>query len=223
MIGGLLAAPAWADIIPHNFNTQAEVDAVVSGGYDFFARGDTVKTSLTIPDNGAYSEELFTPDFLLNGQPHSFRVTYSPAIDRVGITVDDEFTTELPVTLDPATNGLLVTAFTDVPGSIMTVSGMKIISEGAWYPSLLGPPFAEVASAPATGDHHFLLFEATPGTDFTAGFVLAGQVTFTWAGDTPPPALDQWFEVTNVILVPEPASAALLAAGTMALAWIRRR
>lgn len=204
----VLSAPAYSAIITtQHFGTQAEVDAHVIGGYDFFARGDSEKLRMTRTAPPATAELPFS--LWNNGVPHAFKVVYN-ANGIAGISIDTLYTIDQPVSIDADTNGLLITAFAGGQGLSVLVSNMNIT-----LPNFTIHPVADIASAPGTD---FLLV----GTDLplAGGFILNGTVTFNWTG-TMPPAADQWFEVAPVV-TPEPAAGALVMAGLL-LASRRRR
>jgi len=199
----LLAGPAGAALITtEHYHTWAEVEAHVIGGFEFFARGDTEKLRMTRTDPPAEAHVPF--DIWNSGVPHGFKVVYN-AGGIAGISIDDVYTVQLPVSISPLTNGLLVTAFADGADRSVLVSNLKLTL----------PPFniydvGDVAFAPATD---YLLIETD--LPLAGGFILSGTVTFSWSGSLPP-ADQQWFEVTPVI-TPEPAAYGLLLAGPLLL------
>jgi hypothetical protein len=214
---GAMAMPSLAATITtsHYSDLTDVFDYVINGPvFDFYARGDTEKTSMTVPPGG-YAEALLTPGVWASGDPQSFRVTYDPGTNRAGISLNNEFTSELPVTIHPDTNGLLVTAFTDQPGATVLVHNMRIMQIvggiPTFYPPLTDPPIQDAAAAPATD---YLLIELDLPEDLADyTFVLTGQVTFTWQGSSSP-AANQWFEVSPVV-TPEPAGGLLLMLGLL--------
>jgi hypothetical protein len=203
----VLAVPAFSAIITtQHFGTQAEVDAHVIGGYDFFARGDTEKLRITRTDPLAMAELPFP--LWNNGVPHAFKIVYN-AGGIAGISIDDLYTIQEPVNIRPDTNGLLITAFAAGQGRSVLVSNMNIT-----LPSFTIHPVPDIASAPNTD--YLLVSTDLP---LAGGFILNGTVTFNWAGTKPPP-IEQWFEVAPVV-TPEPATGALVMAGLL-LAGRRR-
>jgi hypothetical protein len=207
LLCSFLAAPVFATAITtQHFGTQAEVDAHVIGGYEFFARGDTEKLRLTRTDPAGMAELPFP--LWNNGVPHAFKVVYN-AGGIAGISIDDLYTIQEPVTIRPDTNGLLITAFAAGTGRSVLVSNLVIT-----LPGFVMYPVPDIASAPNTD---FLL--TTTDLPLAGGFILSGTVTFNWTGAMPPP-VEQWFEVAPVV-VPEPAAGLLATAGLL-LAGRRR-
>lgn len=197
----LLAVPAFSAIITtQHFGTQAEVDAHVIGGYEFFARGDTENLRITRADPPAMAETPFT--LWNNGVPHAFKVVYN-AGGIAGISIDDLYTIQEPVDIRSDTNGLLITALAAGEGRSVLVDNLIIT-----LPSFVMHNVPDAASAPATD---YLL--VTTDLPLSGGFILSGTVTFSWTGAQAPP-LEQWFEVSPVV-TPEPATGVLLAAGLL--------
>jgi len=197
----LLATPAFSDLIAtQHFSSQAEVDAHVVGGYEFFARGDTQKLRITRTDPPAAAETPFT--LWNDGVPHAFKVVYN-AGGIAGISIDDLYTIQVPVTIRPDTNGLLITALAAGDGCGVQLGNLVIT-----LPGFVMHNVADTAAAPGTD---YLL--VTTGLPLAGGFILSGTVTFNWAQSLPPP-VEQWFEVAPVV-VPEPAAGLLLSAGLL--------
>ena len=208
LLCSLLTAPAFSAVITtQHFGTQAEVDAHVIGGYEFFARGDTDKLRITRAAPPAMAELPFP--LWNNGVPHAFKVVYN-AGGIAGISIDDLYTIQEPVNIRPDTNGLLITALAAGQGRSVLVNNLIIT-----LPGFIMHPVANAAAAPNTD---YLL--VTTDLPLAGGFILSGTVTFNWAGAKPPP-FEQWFEVAPVV-VPEPAAGLLVTAGLL-LAGRRRR
>jgi hypothetical protein len=204
----LLAAPAFSAIITtQHFGTQAEVDAHVIGGYEFFGRGDTEKLRITRTDPPAMAELPFP--LWNNGVPHAFKVVYN-LNGIAGISIDDLYTIQEPVSIREDTNGLLITALAARQGGSVLLSNLNIT-----LPNFTIHPVGDTAAAPNTD---YML--VTTDLPLAGGFILNGTVTFSWAGTMPPP-IDQWFEVAPVV-TPEPAAGVLVTAGLL-LAGRRRR
>ncbi len=221
--GVVVSSGLAASITTQHFSSIAEVNDYVINDpdFEFYARGDTEMTSMTAPPDG-YDEAPLTDGLWINGDPHSFRVAYDVDTNRAGISLDNEYTSELPIDIHPDTNGLLITAFTDVPGATVRVHNMRIILKVGealqYYPPLGDPPIADQALAP---DTDFLIIETDLAlTDYT--FVLAGQVTFSWPGgaDDIPAGANQWFEVSPIV-TPEPTGGVLALMGSVV--FLRRR
>lgn len=202
-----LAGPASGYTIDtQHFASPTEVNDYVTGGYDFFTRGDTEQVRVTVPpDSGTEPFGLWN-----NGVAHAFRVSYYPD-GIVGMSIDDQFEVQMPVTIDPDTNGLLVTAVAQGgAGRSVTVDNL-ILTDAAWNWYLI----EDAAVAP--GDDYLLVETDLP---LTEPFILSGTVTFAWEGEIAPSS-EQWFEVTPVV-VPEPACGLLLMV-TASLGMFRRR
>ncbi len=208
-LAGALGTPASAyTIAAEHYATYAEVQSHIIGGLDFFARGDTEKLriiSVSPPGQGQTPYNLWNNDI-----PHAFKVVYN-ASGIAGISIDDLYSITLPVTIDAATNGLLVTAFTDPVGRTVHLDHLQIT-----LPSFQIYNVDAVAHASPTD--YLLVRTDLPLTD---GFILSGQVTFAWSGSLPPPA-EQWFEVSPVV-TPEPAGAVLTLIGALLIGLPRRR
>jgi|GEM_PF-3635737 len=204
---GALVWPAAADLITtQHFGTLAEVQAYVVDGFDFVARGDTAELRITRADPPAQAATPF--NLWNNGIPHGFKVVYN-AGGIAGISIDDLYVVQMPVTIDPATNGLLVTAFTEGSGRTVRLDNLRLT-----LPGFVMYDVPDVALAPPTD---YLLIETSlPLTD---GFILSGTVTFSWSGSLPP-AAEEWFEVAPVV-VPEPTSMLALVGGVLLM--VRRR
>jgi hypothetical protein len=201
-----LAAPSMADLITtQHFNTFAEVQAYLLGGLEFVARGDTELLRLTRANPPGVTQLPFT--LWNDGIAHGFKVVYN-AGGIAGLSIDDLYTIQTPVTIDPATNGLLVTACADGTGRSVVVSNLKIT-----LPGFLMYNVGDLASAPETD--YMLIGTALP---LAGGFILSGTVTFNWEGSIPP-APEQWFEVAPVV-VPEPAMCTLACAAGL---WLLHR
>lgn len=209
LLCSLLAMPTFAAMIEtEHFSTFAEVQQHVIGGFDFFARGDTqlLRETRTSP----YSQQTLPFPLWNDGVAHGFKVVYN-ASGIAGISIDDLYTIEMPVTIDPRTDGLLITALADAPGSAVHVNNLKLT-----FPGFVIYDVFDTANAPNTD--YLLIATHLP---LINSFILSGTVTFNWTGSLPPPD-QQWFEVTPVVL-PEPASAGLLAAASALLPLLRRR
>ncbi len=223
---GLLAGTALGDTFQTwNFGSMSEVEQVLVSQppLDFYARGDTEMTSMTVPSSGDYIETPIPDGLWINGGAHSFRVTYDVDTQRAGISIDNQYVSELPVTLDPDTNALLITAFADLPGGSVTVHNMRMIEVigGAfhYYPPIGDPAIGAEAAAPSGGDEYLLIQHDT--IDFTEHtWVLAGQVTMEWDGEMPS-GDHQWFEIAPAV-VPEPGSLLTLVMGGVLALWRRR-
>ncbi len=196
------AAPALADTITTmHFASMAEVEAYVIDGFEFFARGDTEALSVTVTDPPAYVD---TPFNLWNdGVAHGFKVIYNTTGGFVAISIDDQYIISAPVEIHEDTDGILVTAFSDAPDASVLLDNLVITTADFQMYDV-----NDVAQAPPTD--YLLIATDLP---LTESFILSGTVTFDWAGSLPPPE-DLWFEVTTVV-VPEPASLALLALGSL--------
>lgn len=205
----LLAAPTFAALITtEHFSSMAEVQARVIGGFDFYARGDTEKLRETRTSPFAQQDLPF--GLWNNGIAHGFKVVYNTA-GIAGMSIDDKYAIEMPVTMDPRTNGLLITALGSASGCSVLVSDLQIT-----LPGMVMYNVNDSASAPQTD--YLLISTDLPLVD---SFILSGEVTFSWSGSLPPPD-QQWFEVTPVV-TPEPASGGLLAAAATLLQVLRRR
>ena len=204
---GVLATPLMADLIStQHFTSLAEVQAHILGGFDFVARGDTQELRITRADPPGSAAAPVGP--WNNGIPHAFKVVYN-AGGIAGISIDELYTVEFPVTINPATNGLLITAFVDGAGRGVTLANLRIT-----LPGFIMHEVGDTADAPPTD--YMLVDTSLPLVD---GFILSGTVQFNWTGSLPPPA-EQWFEVAPVV-IPEPATVMLLAGG--AVGRLRRR
>ena len=205
----VLATPAFAELITtEHFSSFAEVQARVIGGFDFYARGDTEKLQET--RTNPYSQQQLPFNLWNNGIAHGFKVVYN-ASGIAGISIDDLYSIEMPVTIDPRTDGLLVTALASAPGSSVLVSNLKLT-----MPGMVIYNVNDTASAPNTD---YLLIDTH--LPLVGSFILSGTVTFSWSGSMPPPD-QQWFEVTPVVL-PEPAAGGMMAAAATLLQILRRR
>lgn len=211
---GCLVAPASATTITtQHFDTWAEVQQVVIGGMEWFARGDTQEVSLTPAaspqDRVAVPYNLWNSGFLT-----AFTVVYNPTGSPIGMTIDDVMaiyeTPAPPIVVDSRTNGLLVTAFATGAGRSVEVRNLKITLPGFQIYDI-----GDIAFAPTTD---YMLIETD--LPLTGGFILSGQAVMTWTGPLAPPA-EQWFEVTPVV-TPEPGSA-LLMLGGLVMSVLRRR
>ncbi len=206
--GALLASPAVAErlLTTQHFGSYAELEPLIGGGMEFIAHGDTAKLQIEVPPASPQQRPF---DLWNDGVPHAFKVVYNPG-GIAGLSIDDEYTIEAPTLIDAATNGLLITAFTDAPGGAVVLDNLRIT-----LPGFLVYPVNDQAQAPATD---YLL--VTTDLALAGGFILSGTVTFAWDGPLPPPA-NEWFEVTPVVVIPEPAAVSLLLAGLTLL--VRRR
>lgn len=204
---GVLGAPAMAGLInTQHFGSLAEVQTHILGGLDFVARGDTQELRITRADPPGSATAPVGP--WNNGVPHAFKVVYN-AGGVAGISIDELYTVQVPVTINPATNGLLITAFVDGAGRGVTLGNLRIT-----LPGFIMHEVGDAADAPPTD--YMLVDTSLPLVD---GFILSGTVQFNWTGGLPPPA-EQWFEVAPVV-IPEPATVLLLAGGV--LTGLRRR
>jgi hypothetical protein len=204
-----LASPALASLISsHHYSSMAEVQQHVIGGFDFYARGDTEKLRETRTSPFAQQELAFP--LWNDGIAHGFKVVYN-ASGIAGISIDDLYSITMPVTINPLTDGLLVTACATAPGSSVQVSNLKLT-----LPGMVIYDVGSTANAPPTD---YLLIDTE--LPLINSFILSGTVTFNWSGSLPPPD-QQWFEVTNVVM-PEPAAGTLLAAGGLLTGVLRRR
>lgn len=207
LVCGVLAAPVTADLInTRHFGNFAEVQAHILGGLDFVARGDTQELRITRADPPGSATAPVGP--WNNGIPHAFKVVYN-AGGIAGLSIDELYAVEFPVTINSATNGLLITAFVEGAGRGVRLENLRIT-----LPGFIMHDVGDIALAPPTD--YMLVDTALPLVD---GFILSGTVRFDWTGALPPPA-EQWFEVSPVV-IPEPAGAAILIAG--ALTGLRRR
>jgi hypothetical protein len=202
LTAALATAPALADMITTtHFASMAEVEDYVIGGFEFFARGDTKALSVTVTDPPAYAG---TPFGLWNdGIPHGFKVVYNTTGGFAAISIDDLYIISAPVQIHDDTNGILVTAFSQVPGASVLVDNLVITTADF---QMFG--VNDVSAAPPTD---YMLIETD--LPLPESFILSGTVTFDWEGNLPAPQ-DLWFEVTSVV-VPEPGSLALLALGSL--------
>jgi len=204
---GLSAASSYGQITTQHFPTYEEALNHVASGLEFTARADTEKMEVTAADPPAHAETPF--DLWTNGVPHAFRVVYN-AGSTTGISIDDRFAVISPVNVDPATNGLLLTAFTQMDGRQVRLDNLKL--------TLPGFQVYDVNDFALAAPPDYLLI--TTDLPLAGSFILSGQVTFGWPGDLPPPA-EQWFEASPVV-VPEPSAAALLILGGLATTCGRR-
>ena len=207
LLCGLLAAPALASIDSAHYGSMSEVYQHVVAGFDFFARGDTEQLRMTRAVPPEVNEMPFT--LWNNGIAHGFKVVYN-AGGVAGISIDDLYTVDVPVTINPETNGLLVTAFVEGADRSVRLDNLKIT-----LPGFTMYDVGDSALAPAP-DYMLL----TTDLPLTGGFILSGTVTFSWTGALAP-RTDQWFEVAPVV-TPEPASGLLALAGA-ALSFLRPR
>lgn len=207
--GLLLAAPAAADMLltTQHFGSYAEVEPLIGGGLEFFARGDTDRLSITVPPDPPQEQPF---NLWNDGIPHAFKVVYN-AGGIAGLSIDDEYTIQAPATIDPATNGLLITAFSDVPGGSVVLQNLRIT-----LPGFIMYTVNDDVQAPAA-DYMLL----TTDLALVNGFILSGTVTFEWDGSLPVPT-HEWFEVAPVVVIPEPAAASLILLGGLALIARRR-
>jgi len=223
LLCGLLAAPVLANTIATHYGTQAEALAHTSSTLplEFVGRLDTA--GLTATENIAPSSSESEPFGLWNSsEPHAFQVVYNGVADLAGVRLDYGLAETNPVAvgLDPETNGFLITAYAGNQNLLVTMTNLQIVLVGS--NGLPMPPVAldAVAAAPAAD---FLLLELTnlpEGVSLANGFVMGGEVTFTWQGTMVPPD-QQWVEVAPVV-IPEPAALTLLGLGGLVLG-IRRR
>lgn len=196
-------APALADTIDTmHFASMAEVEAYVIGGFEFFTRGDSEKLSVTVTEPAGYADIPF--NLWNDGIAHGFKVVYNTTGGFAAISIDDQYTISAPVAgIDENTNGILLTAFADVADASVLVDNLQITTADFQVYDV-----NDVAQAP---DADYMLI----ATDLplTESFILSGTVTFDWEGSLPAPE-NMWFEATTVV-VPEPASLALLALGSL--------
>jgi hypothetical protein len=219
---GLLAAPAFSNVVSTQFfETWAEVDQVVTGGFEFYARGDTDHVRLTRATPLAVEESPY--DLWVSGVERSFQVTYNFGGIPAGIRMDDihaVFDTDIPI--DAETHHLLVTAWLpEGGGGGARSSGVEVALTNLKV-TLPNLTIHNVGVDLVTdGTARYLLIETD--VPLTGGFILSGAVAFTWddPNDPPPPPPDQWFEVSPV-RIPEPAGG-LLALGGVLLIGLRRR
>jgi hypothetical protein len=223
LLCALLAAPALANTVATHFASEAEALAQMSSTlpFEFVGRLDTA--GMTATENIAPGSSQCRPFSLWNSsEPHAFEVVYNGSEDLAGVRLDYGLAETNPVSLslDPETNGFLITAFAGSQSLHVTMSNLQIVLVGGnGFPL---PPVAlgAVAAAPATD---YLLLELTDlpeGVSLANGFVLGGEVTFTWQGSMAPPD-QQWIEVAPVV-IPEPTGLGLLGLGGLVLG-IRRR
>ena len=207
LTSALLAVPGLAaTITTEHFGSMADVEALVTDGFEFHAPGDTQKLQLTRTDPLAQAEQPF--GLWNNGVPHAFKVVFSPA-GIAGISIDNVYTVETPVSINPATNGILVTAWTPAAGRAVAVEDLMITTS-----DLMMYPVPGLAAAPVPD---YLLVNTD--LNLAGGFILSGTVRFDWTGNLPPPD-EQWFDVTTVV-TPEPAGLGLALLG--ALVGLQRR
>lgn len=205
--GLLAAAGRAATITTEHFATFQDALHNVVSGFEFTAHGDTEKIEVTSTNPPGHAETPF--DLWTNGVPHAFRVVYNRG-GVTGISIDDRYAIIPPVNVDPATNGLLLTAFTEAEGRQVLLNHLKLTLPGAQVYDV-----DDFAHAPPPD--YLLISTDLPLYD---GFLLSGQVTLSWNGGLPPPA-EQWFEATPVV-VPEPATAVLLLLGGLTTGLRRR-
>lgn len=188
LVAGTAVATAIAGdgIATRHFANFADFAPYLRGGGDFSVRGDTQRMTASRATPIGFSEQPFS--LWNNGVPHAFKIVHN-AGGVTGIEIDDVYTMVNPVTIDPFTNGLLVTAFASVNGPQVRLSNLKLTRPGE-------PPknVNSTASAPATD---LLLIKTID--PLSGGFILSGQVTFTWTGDLPP-AAEQFFELVSVVV-----------------------
>jgi hypothetical protein len=203
LVGALAGSAGAATITTTHYATEAARDAVVVSGFEFVGHGDSAKIALARTAPPSSAERPFS---IWNaGVPHAFKVVYSPS-GIAGISIDDLYSLQTSVSIDPATNGLALTAFSTADCSVL-LDNLKLT-----LPGFVIHNVDAVIGAPAS-DY------ALVSTDLplSNGFILSGRVTLDWTGSAPPAAA-QWFEAAPVV-TPEPTAALLL----LTLPLIRRR
>lgn len=215
MCGVCLSAAAVADTVitdVRHFDNAADLDAYVDPGFEFAARGDTDYVRVT---QASPLEVVETPyDLWSSGVARGFKAVYNLQGVPTGMVIDDVTASLAQKTpISAATNGLLITAHTDDAANSVSLTNLKLT-----LPNLMIYNLGDVAFASGGTDYLVAHIDA-PIVD---GFILSGSAAFSWAGDLPEGAT-QWFEITPVVIVPEPASGIFMAAGSAALFLLRRR
>lgn len=182
MIAG--ACAAGDGVSTRRFAGRQAAAPFILGGGEFTARGDSERISIRREAPPADASLPFSN--WNNGVPHAFKIVHN-AGGITGISIDDVFTTVSPVTIDPGTNGLMLTTFADLPGLEVRLSNLKLTRPGFIVSNVSGMAKAPPEEVLIVKTKHAL----------SAGFILSGQVTFSWEGPRPP-AANQWFELSPV-------------------------
>lgn len=217
----LVAAPAFCGVLDATvLETWADVQDRVTGGFEFFARGDTDHVRLTRANPPVVEETPY--DLWTNSVSRGFKVVYNMMGIPAGISIDDVssiFDTLIPI--DELTSHLLVTAYIPSLGRDPNSTPVEVSLTNLKL-TLPDLSIHDVGADLVTNGSDRYLLIATDDV-LMNGFILSGSVEFTWSGGSEPPEPDeQWFEVSPV-LVPEPVGVVMALLGTLMIGRLRPR